>query len=242
MLACTGSASHIGGRDEQQDRVAVQVMSNSTLLVVADGMGGHKDGVVAAEILVDSACRAHKKLQGNISDPKEFFNKVVKDSWQQIREYAGKHKSTPHTTAVMALVFSDLQAAWAHIGDARLYRLRNQQPPWRTADHSVVQMLFMEGKISEEEMADHPDQNRLWRSIGGDKFYEPKSGGAATPLSVGEILLLCSDGLWEQMEPAEMFEIVSTMPPPEAAEKMVSLAAKRGGDKGDNVSVALWAR
>lgn len=240
MRACCGMASHIGGRDEQQDRAAIQVEDGSCLLIVADGMGGHRDGAVAAKILVEVACQLHARQDGRIAEPELFFNEVVKTAWQKIHDYAEKHNTTPHATVVMALIFPDGKAHWAHLGDARLYRLAYQQPPWRTADHSVVQMLLMEGQITEEEMADHPDQSRLWRSIGGDRFHEPKYGFSEGSLGAGEVILLCSDGLWEQMQPAEMLELASAMPPPEAAAEMVRLAAQRGGKEGDNVSVVVW--
>lgn len=240
MKACCGIATHIGGRDEQQDRVMAQVMAGSTLLIVADGMGGHLGGAVAAQILVDVACKNHQLQDGRVSESVAFFNNVVKVAWQQIQDYARQHKTSPYATVVMALIFPDGQAYWAHLGDARLYLLRNQEPPWRTVDHSVVQMLFMEGQITEEEMANHPDQNRLWRSIGSDRFYEPKCGICERLLAPGEVVLLCSDGLWEQVSPTEMLELASSMPSPDAAAEMARLAAIRGGTKGDNVSVALW--
>jgi len=240
MQASIGCADHIGGRDEQQDRVAAQVMGDSALLVVADGMGGHQDGAAAARLLVDTALRLHRENQGRIADPEHFFKQVVRAAWEAIRDHGRRHGASAHTVAVMALVRADGWAFWAHLGDSRLYRLADGRPAWRTRDHSVVQLLAMEGEISEEEIASHPDQNRLWRSIGGDRHHDPSVGGSGEPLTPGELLLLCSDGLWEQVQPVEAARLAAAMPPPEAASALAALAAQRGGAGGDNVSCALW--
>ncbi len=88
MRGASGMATHIGGRNEQQDRAGVQVEDDSTLLVVADGMGGHKDGAVAAAMLVDNACRLHKQVQGRVTDPDDFFKRVIRSTWEEVREYS----------------------------------------------------------------------------------------------------------------------------------------------------------
>jgi serine/threonine protein phosphatase PrpC len=104
------------------------------------------------------------------------------------------------------LYIEDNQAWWAHVGDSRLYHFNRKKLLSRTKDHSIVQLLVDLERISEEEMATHPDQGRLLKGLGGDEPIKPDFGQAT--LHAGDSLLLCSDGFWEQISPQKNAEKV----------------------------------
>lgn len=231
-----GQAITIGGREEQQDSVEILSSNQSTLLIVADGMGGHQGGRKASSLLTETAAEIFRNT-ARIDDTEHFFNTIIQTAYQRIREYANQTGSNPHATVVM-LLLQNQQAFWAHIGDSRLIRFKRGQFHERTRDHSVVELLVHDGEIDESEMADHPDQNKLLRSIGGEAA--PKASFGKAGLEAGDAFLLCSDGLWETVSNQEMAQHIYNKSPQEAADFLVGTAQDRGGKTGDNVSCALW--
>jgi len=204
MIWQAAKAEAIGGRKEQQDRVELFESRDGSerLLVLADGMGGHSGGAIAADAVVETA----------------------RSLWR-------KHILQPLAPEQL------LRANWAHVGDSRLYRFRGSDLVGRTLDHSVVQMLVDMGKVDEEEMATHPDQNRLTQSLGGDSDPEPDLESAR--VEMGDGFVLCSDGLWERVTTDEMLEALGAEVLNVEAKRLVELAADRGGADGDNVTIAL---
>lgn len=236
QIGMWGKAISIGGREEQQDSVEIFASAQSTLLIVADGMGGHQGGQIASSLLTKAAGNI---FQGTpqINNVEHFFNNIIQTAYRQICEHAAQTDSNPHATVVM-LLLQNRQVFWAHIGDSRLIRFKRGQFHERTRDHSVVELLVHDGEIKESEMADHPDQNKLLRSIGGDT--PPKASFGKANLEAGDAFLLCSDGLWETVSNQEMATHIYSKSPQEAADFLVGTAQNRGGKAGDNVSCALW--
>ena len=232
----TGSYSDVGGREEQQDRVAVlSCRSDAHLLVVADGMGGHEGGAVAAQAVVDAA--SHRFATGNIEDSTELLTAIVDEAHWQINDAGTELGCSPRTTCVLLHVAGGM-AAWAHVGDSRLYRFEEGRLVERTLDHSVVELMRLEGRITEREMADHPDQNRLYAALGGPEPPNPDVAGTA--ISPGAGFLLVSDGIWEHV-PERMLETVMKAPELGSALRELALAAKSVGGPGcDNLSAAAW--
>ena len=230
----TGSYSDVGGREEQQDRVAVLSCRGDTrLLVVADGMGGHEGGAVAAQAVVDAA--SHCFATGDIEDSTELLTAIVREAHRQINDAGAALGCSPRTTCVLLHVAAGM-AAWAHVGDSRLYRFEEGRLVERTLDHSVVELMRLEGRITEREMANHPDQNRLFEALGGPELPNPDVASAA--IGPGAGFLLVTDGVWEHV-PEKMLEAVMKAPELGSALRELTLVAKSIGGAGcDNLSAA----
>ncbi|WP_052501596.1 PP2C family protein-serine/threonine phosphatase [Thiomicrospira microaerophila] len=240
LISELASAIHIGGRDEQQDSVKIHTLNNAHLLVVADGMGGHRGGQLASSIAVDVMVSQFIKENGVPQNPQDFLKQTIHLANAEINRQGEQQNIKPRTTIVVAIIIEN-QAFWAHVGDSRLYLFKKGVFSERTRDHSVVQMLLDTDQITEEEMGTHPDQNRLLQSVGGEN--PPKVTIGQSSLESGDAIFLCSDGLWERFDIPEMTKAANLEGKADIktwTQKMVEEAAKRGGPKGDNVSLAVY--
>lgn len=231
-----GVASDIGGREEQQDRVDIIAATDgdNTLLVLADGMGGHHGGALAAQAVIDAAKNYINHT--DMSEPLASLEELCIRAHQAIIELDREGNQSPGSTCVM-LHLSANEASWAHVGDSRLYHFRNGALLTRTLDHSMVQLLVTQGELSEAEMAGSPLQNQLYMRLGGEQLPKPDLGAA--DVQHGDVFLLCSDGFWEYVEHHEVSATLADTAPEEAAARLVALARERGGSEGDNISVAM---
>lgn len=231
------TGDNIGGRGEQQDRViCLKGDDGSCLLVVADGMGGHRGGALAAEAVIGAAGEMWHGCRGVVPDPLAFLTALSGRAHEAVNQVGRAHGLSPRSTMV-ALHLSRRQATWAHVGDSRLYRFHRGVFIDRTRDHSIVQMLVDMGDIAEAEMATHPDQNKVTRSVGGDKPPEPTL--VSEPVRDGDAFLLCSDGFWESCQVPEMLKGLSARSLEQSLPLLVQLAATRGGPWGDNIALAV---
>ena len=230
-------ASDIGGRREQQDcldRLSLNG-SDSHLVIVADGMGGHRDGALAARTVIETARRRLSKDKP--SDPRAFLKSLCLESHQAIRELDVKDDRSPGSTCILLYV-NGPEAYWAHVGDSRLYHFRNGELLNRTQDHSVAQLMVEQGRLKEGEVAGSTLQNQLYMRLGGDKTPQP--GFGASVIEADDTLMLCSDGFWAYVTPEEAASILEGLSPDEdGAARLVALAKERGGSSGDNISLAL---
>lgn len=231
-------AANIGGREKQQDRVGLFEARDGSarLLVLADGMGGHQGGELASKAVIDAASGCWQHYLTHHGPAEDFLRSVVQAAHDEINHVGEQRGIAPRST-VVALLAAGEHATWAHIGDSRIYRFRESTFLGRSHDHSVVQMLVDIGKVKETEMATHPDQNRLTRSLGGDRTPEPEI--EAMSVEPGDGFLLCSDGLWEQVSEDEMAKALMSDDLTRAAKHLVGSAAKRGGTASDNVAMVL---
>lgn len=238
MIWRTAKADDIGGRGDQQDRVEIFEAADGgqAMLVLADGMGGHAGGELAAQAVVDVVRESWRRHLDEPGQPEGLLGAIVAGAHQRINQVGEKHGLAPRSTIVV-LYLAGGQARWAHVGDSRLYLFRGGAAHARTHDHSVVQMLVDMGKVEEDEMGDHPDQNRLTQSLGGDQ--EPKADFGASEVAAGDGFVLCSDGLWENASEDEMAATAKAGSLAEAARELAKLAAQRGGKEGDNVAIAI---
>jgi len=233
-------ADAIGGREEQQDRVDIlSGPGGRHLLVLADGLGGHKGGAQAAQAVIDAARALWSGQQRSPQPPADFLRAVCAEAHRRINALAPTGNEQPHSTCVL-LHLDEREAHWAHVGDSRLYHFRDHALVERSHDHSVVQMLVDLGRIGEADMATHPDQNRLTQSLGGSKAPEPGLGSA--PVAPGDGYLLCSDGLWESASTDDMAVALAGGALGTAVRRLVARAADKGGPAGDNVTVAAARR
>ncbi len=229
--------SRQGGRKYNQDRLAYSYSKDAVLMVVADGMGGHFHGEVAAQITVQMITEMFQKhAQPHIKDPHRFLSASMIAGHEAILDYTEKHKlmESPRTTCVAAVIQQG-NAYWAHVGDSRLYMFRGMRLITRTKDHSKVQQLFDDGKISEAEMFTHPERNKIYNCLGG--FLPPEVDLAKRmPIRDGDTLLLCTDGVWSVLAEAEIASIIDTYTITRAVPELLDHAEFRGGEDGDNLS------
>ena len=207
------------------------------LLVLADGMGGHAGGALAAQAVVDVARERFR--ESSKSDPKELLADIVRGSHERINAIGMRRGISPHSTCVV-LHLTEAHATWSHVGDSRLYRFRRGLLVGRTMDHSVVELMRLQGRITEEQMKTHPDQNRLFEALGGEKAPAPDLDCAAASDFDG--FLLASDGLWEHTSNRELARVVRAPNLETAVQKLVKRARRRGGKTCDNISVAVARR
>ena len=229
------SASHadVGSRDEQQDRVAILPGDGELLVVLADGMGGHEDGALAAQTVIDTA-RDHFTAT-NADNPVNLLTLIATSSHERINALGDKRDTSPHSTCVLLYVEA-ATTAWAHVGDSRLYRFHRGRLEERTIDHSVVEIMRLQGRISEEEMKTHPSQNQLYGALGGAQRPEVETCCRDTQDSDG--FLLASDGLWGNVLAEEMESVIQSRHLATAVCELVQVAKARGGPRCDNISAA----
>lgn len=243
MRWMTAKADHIGGRAEQQDRCGIFSSADGQrhLLLVADGMGGHEGGALAAQAVLDTAASfwEHTDNGAAIDSVPDFLGKLLNSAHARINQIGEERALSPHSTAVL-LYINDAYACWTHIGDSRLYHFRNGDCLHRTKDHSLVQLLVDMGRLQEAEMGQHKDQNYLLRGLGGDEALDLEF--ADTRLQTGDCFVLCSDGLWEQFSPSAILAALPQQEGPQAAMRLVEAAVERGGPHGDNVSLVCAQR
>lgn len=231
-----GAASEQGSRHEQQDRWGIfhTPTPPGWLAIVADGMGGHQDGALGAQIAVDTAHQFVERQTALLhTDPALALTQLC----QQIHHAINQQSAAARSTVVMAWLDSQHRVYWLNIGDSRLYHLRKGQRMMRTRDHSAVQLLVDLGEIEEAQIASHPAQNHLYRCLGGTDNPKPDSGYFNT--QPGDLLALCSDGVWEYVTETELWETSLTNSPAIAARALTTQAVQRGGDMADNATLLL---
>ena len=233
-------AQHQGDRKEQQDRVALFPQAQgggSVLAVVADGMGGHTGGILAAQQVVHTARNCLDLFSARSEAPQTMLEASLREAHMLIKASRFLNEKEPHSTAVM-LLLQPGKANWAHCGDSRLYRFRQEQPLFCTTDHSYVEQLVARGKITREEALVHPNRNILITSLGGSDSPAIDCG-EADDLRTGDSFLLCSDGLWAYFGEAELGSILVTYSARDACELLIGRARMRARGDGDNASVAI---
>jgi PPM family protein phosphatase len=226
-----------GARRTNQDRIGHSEREDAVLMAVADGLGGHAGGELAAEALTQTAVRAFERVkQPNITQPSAFLALTILQAHNAILQHARLQSTEihPRTTCVLCLVQNGY-AYWAHVGDSRLYHFRNNQLLTRTLDHTATERLREDGVLSEEEMLSHPEKSRLLKCVGGPQKPEITLS-EETPLQRGDILLLCTDGLWEAFSSDELVAYLKLENLEEAIEELAIEAETRRRDASDNIS------
>ena len=230
--------SRIGGRAVNQDRVGHVYTTESICMVLADGMGGHARGEVAAQLLLDTALGMfEKQAKPHLDDITEFLLDSIYTAHETINEFALKNKlkDSPRTTCVVCVI-QEGRAWWAHVGDSRLYHFSQDGLVSRTRDHSAVQHLVDDGLVSEDEINTHPDRNKLYNSVGGFILPNIELSPGVT-LREGDVLLMGSDGFWAEFLPDEMLATLRVYSVRQAVTQMLEHAEFRAGEHGDNLSV-----
>ena len=234
------SASHadIGGRDEQQDRVAAFSDRNGQLFVLADGVGGQEGGALAAQTVIDTA---RGRLDAwNADDPVNLLISVAATAHERINAIGDERGMSPHSTCVLLYIDRNT-TAWAHVGDSRLYRFDHGRLAERTIDHSVIEIMRLQGRITEEEMTSHPSRNQLYGALGGRR--DPPVDTSRRDTRDYDSYLLASDGLWGNVSETEMETALAARDLAAALRDLTERAKSRGGSECDNLSgVAIRPR
>jgi PPM family protein phosphatase len=230
--------TRIGARRVNQDRLGHWKTDEALLLVVADGMGGHLRGEVAAQLSVEVfAAEFDRQARPRIADPESFLKTAMNAGHAAILlETQRMRLAESPRTVIVACLIQDGIAWWTHVGDCRLYLIRESRVVHRTRDHSVVQQLVDQGRIREEAMESHPERNRLLQCLGGMLAPRPEPA-AREQLANNDVLLLCSDGFWGPLPQRQMIHSFTTRPVREAVDELAVLAERRAGERCDNVSV-----
>lgn len=235
------ASSDIGkAREINQDYYSIpKPEDNLQLFILADGMGGYNGGEVASSLATTSAKSYIENNFDKIEKSKEAILELIKNAI----EYANmvvfeKSKQEPNlegmgTTLDICFIYNN-KVYIGHVGDSRVYRIRGEIIRKLTKDHSYVQQLVEDGKITREEAEHHPKKNMLLKALGCTAYVEPDL--RARNMENGDILLMCSDGLTNMVEEKEIYRVVKENP--ETATKvLVNLANEAGGY--DNITVVI---
>ena len=230
--------SRIGQRRNNQDRVAHCYSRDALLMVLADGMGGHLHGEIAAQIAVQYLTEHfQREARPRLVDPLQFLAGSLANAHHAILDYAIERDlpDAPRTTCV-ACVIQDGVAYWAHVGDSRLYLLRGKGILTRTRDHSRVQMMIDDGLINEEEALVHPARNRVYACLGGE-LAPQIDFSHKTPLLAGDTIVICSDGFWAPLGNQALLDGYQRGSAMTVTPLLMDQAEARGGEGADNLSV-----
>ena len=235
--------SHIGGRKVNQDRMGYSFTRDSLLLLLTDGMGGHLQGEVAATIAMQTIGSLFQQ-QANpyVKKPEYFLEDSFFAAHREIHRYRAVNNlpETPRTTVVACLIQHNT-AYWAHCGDSRLYLMRGGQILTRTRDHSRIEMLIAEGKVDPSERETHPDRNKLFNCLGASNMPIVEIS-RRTSLQAGDIILLCSDGLWSVLSDQVLVNSLHHNTIVRAVPELVNSVVEIAGKASDNVTALamMW--
>jgi len=200
--------SLLGHREENQDRVAIAIGDDAAFLAVVDGMGGHADGARAAEVAIRSMIQEFWEASRPLFDPDGFLHLTLGRAHEAVVALGRglPQEIRPRATCAACLVQGS-NAYWAHVGDSRVYMLRGGRILERTRDHSHVELLLRSGRITERQALDHPMRNYVECCIGGDPALPEMSLSGRRALKPGDVVLLCSDGLWGGLADEQIAEL-----------------------------------
>ena len=213
-----------------------QFLRKGRLAVVADGMGGYEGGQEASRLAVETLVEVYRAFGGD--DPQAALVEALQTAHEQIREYSFAHPELRGmgTTCTAAAIVQDA-LYYVHVGDTRLYLIRDGQITRVTRDHSYVGRLVESGMISREEAETHPQRNILTAALGTNPDLIMDSPGQPKPLRPEDVLLICSDGLWGQVRDSEILDAVENKSAEQTGRRLIELARERGGP--DNITVEV---
>ena len=234
-------SSRQGPRACNQDRVAYSYSKDALLAVLADGMGGHHRGELAAHLAVNVLTESFQRMALPVlTHPFKFLGEHIRQVHDAIDRHAllQDMPETPCTTIVAAIVQHDVLYC-AHAGDSRLYHFRDGKLLFRTEDHSKVQLMARQGLISTQQMLTHPERSKIYNCIGGDTPPHVELA-EKRQMREGDIILLCTDGLWSLLEEEEMAEILQNGTVTDTMPVLFGLAEARADKSGDNMSAIAF--
>ena len=229
--------SRQGPRQHNQDRLAYSYSKDALLLVVADGMGGHRHGEIAAQLAVTTMTDAFQRLAvPMLSSPAKFLIDHMQQIHDMIDQLTQEREliESPRTTIVAAVVQRGVLYC-AHVGDSRLYHFRDGHLLYRTEDHSIVQSLYSKGIINKDDMSTHPYRHKVYSCLGGD--VPPKIDlSDRHELVEGDTILLCTDGVWGAVADEQIKRILNSPSITDGITTLLDQAENASKEQGDNMS------
>jgi serine/threonine protein phosphatase PrpC len=232
--------SLLGARDENQDRLVVSVGADVALIAAFDGMGGHADGALAAETARSVVLTRLKRQPQPLFDPLAFLHLSLGQAHTQIVAAGASLplEQRPRATGALCLM-QQYTAWWAHVGDSRVYHLRQGRVVARTRDHSHVEQLLQQGLISPEQALNHPMRNYVETCLGGDLLLPEMTIGRCVRVQPGDMLLVCTDGFWASLSDADIAaSLYSGVTLSAALYAIAEFAVTSAGTASDNTSAA----
>lgn len=209
--------------------------ASGRLLAVADGMGGHAHGEVASSVAIAAMASLDEAQQGG--DLLNAIEAAVRDANRKLHEMVGRDPSLKGMgTTLTAMLWHGTQVALVHVGDSRAYLLRRGELYQITHDHTLVQQLVDDGRITPEEAATHPQRSILLRALDGSGEVDPDL--TLREAQIGDRYLLCSDGLSGVVSAETMHATLTNIDDPEEVVRQLIDLANRGG--GPTTSPAFW--
>ncbi len=238
----TAQVSRQGNRSDNQDRASIVVTDTRILLAVADGMGGHIGGDVAAETAIDALVRCFKRQKGGIRDAGDFLRESIAEAHEAVVMLGAAlaPELRPRTTITVCLV-ADNCGTWAHVGDSRIYLIRDQKVAVRTRDHSAVELLVQQGLLKDADVHTHPMRNFVEQCLGGEPELPNMTIADPKPFMPGDIVVLCSDGFWAPLSDDYLAKELSlNLELQTTLDVLAAEAEERASPSSDNVTaVAL---
>lgn len=234
-------STHIGKRESNQDYFSQAKNTHWACFFVADGLGGHARGEIAAEAVCESLKELAKSFVEAIDeDPIQGVISFLKEAVSQAQKQVLEKYQKLDTQTTLALVWiNDKHVITAHVGDSRVYILNQERIVWRTPDHTEVQVLFEKGKITEKDMNNHPLQNQLLNAI--NMFEEPDPDVFVHPaLEKDETIILCTDGFWGMCNQHDLMDLAQSKNGlNKRLETMVNELVEHSGGECDNITVQV---
>ncbi|MGE5613403.1 MAG: Stp1/IreP family PP2C-type Ser/Thr phosphatase [Bacillota bacterium] len=228
-------------RELNEDSYRIISGSSGTpfVFIVADGMGGHNCGEVASKMTVEYIKNTVERggfSLGSPEDVEEAFREIVIGANKAVFEASLEQPGTSGmgTTLTMAVIYGN-KVTVAHVGDSRLYLVREGNIRQLTEDHSYISELVKNGTLTIEEAKMHPNKHVITRAIGTSSALDV--GIMSFDYEEGDIFVLCTDGLTNKLEEYEILDVIANNEPDEACEKLVDIAKSKGGE--DNITVIV---
>ncbi|MEE5993481.1 MAG: protein phosphatase 2C domain-containing protein [Oscillospiraceae bacterium] len=226
--------SSSGGRAYNEDTVGKRKLPDGCLFIIADGLGGHRDGNLASQCIVEHFLDA--PYEPNVNAEEWLVQQIAIANQKLLRlqeEKCSRMKST-----VVVLLIQENYAYWAHVGDSRLYYLHQGQIQSITDDHSVAFKKYKAGEILRSQIGQDEDQSSLLRAMGNPERCTPDCQKSITPLIAGDGFMLCSDGLWTYLLDEEvLIDFLKAKEPQEWTELLLLRMLERLRPENDNLSV-----
>lgn len=230
--------THIGSRKENQDYYAHRIEEQWCCFIIADGLGGHSHGELAAKEFCDAIITEVSTFAENIlHDSVNGLEALVLSAHKLMQQRILEQYPVLDCHTTFALLWLDTtQLLTAHVGDSRIYRLRPNEVLWRTPDHTMVQQLFEKGKITEDDFVMHPYQNRLLRTINLYQMPEPDIYQQPA-LSPEETILLCTDGFWNALKSKEFIPFSTAIDVEKSIQETIKKILSQHPSDADNITV-----
>ncbi len=239
-MNCAYSTNAGAKRKINQDALlAATINQNGKLYYIfaaADGLGGHRSGEVASQAAIDYIANNLRDVDNyfDFHEMDRFINRVNSDI---IKKSVHNPNLSGMATTLTLCILDNQNLSISQIGDSRAYRINDDGIKQLTKDHSLVQMLVDEGRISEEEARLHPQKNVITKALGTDSKVNIDLFNYT--ISADDTFLVCSDGLYNMVSEEEIFTIIRKNSPKQAVKKLINLANKNGGT--DNITVLVFS-